>query len=139
MKNKFVDTHCHALWDFDDGVKNMDESLALLRCAQSTGIVTLFVTPHMNGIYNPKIEDIKSKTQELINLKNQNNLNIEIKFACEFRISDDSMQSIFAKDYVCYQDTDYLLVEFSRRIIDLRLIEDVLYELKILGDRKSVV
>ncbi|MDP3306601.1 MAG: CpsB/CapC family capsule biosynthesis tyrosine phosphatase [Erysipelotrichaceae bacterium] len=133
MKNKFVDTHCHALWDFDDGVKSMDESLALLRCAQITGIVTLFVTPHINGIYNPTQEEIKSKTQELIDLKNQNSIPIEVKYACEFRVSDESMQEIIDKKYVCYQDTDYLLVEFVRRIIDLRLIEDALYELKILG------
>jgi protein-tyrosine phosphatase len=73
MKNKFVDTHCHALWDFDDGVKSKDEALALLRCAVSTGIVTLFVTPHLvkGGIYDPLAEQIKQKTLDLIDLKNE--------------------------------------------------------------------
>jgi protein-tyrosine phosphatase len=49
----FLDCHCHALWDFDDGVKTKDEALALLRCAHSTGIATIFVTPHLvsGGIF----------------------------------------------------------------------------------------
>lgn len=135
MKNKFVDTHCHALWDFDDGVKTEDEALALLRCAIRTGIVTLFVTPHQvsKGVYDPTFEEIKRKTDDLIRLKDQHELPIEIKYACEFRINEEAMEAIIQKRFVCYQDTDFLLVEFTRRTIDLRLIEDAIYELRLLG------
>lgn len=135
MKSKFVDSHCHALWDFDDGVKSKDEALALLRCAVSTGIVTLFVTPHLvkGGIYDPSAEQIKQKTLDLIDLKNEAGLDIELKYACEFRINDESMNAIVNRQFVCYQDTEYLLVEFTRRIVDSRLIEDAIYELRMMG------
>lgn len=135
MKNKFVDSHCHALWDFDDGVKSKEESLALLRCAVSSGIVTLFVTPHLvrGGLYDPSVEQIKQKTKDLIDFKNEYDLDVEIKYACEFRINDESLDAIVKREFVCYQDTDFLLVEFTRKIVDSRLIEDALHELRMLG------
>jgi protein-tyrosine phosphatase len=43
------------------------------------------------------------------------------------------IESIVAKRYVCYQDTDWLLIEFTRRIIDTRVIDDAVYELSRMG------
>jgi protein-tyrosine phosphatase len=131
----FLDCHCHALWDFDDGVKTKDEALALLRCANITGITTIFVTPHLvsGGFFNPEKREIEEKLQDLKKLGTDNNIPIELKFACEFRINEEALESIVQKRYVCYQDTDWLLIEFTRRIIDTRVIDDAVYELSRMG------
>lgn len=135
MKNKFTDTHCHALWDFDDGVKNKDEALALLRCAHSTGIATLFVTPHkiIEGMYDPTISEIEQKLSDLKTLSEEHELPIELKYSSEFRINEESVKAIIDKKYICYQDTNWLLIEFTRRTIDSRMIEDAIYELDRMG------
>lgn len=140
MKSKFTDTHCHAFWAFDDGAKSEEEALALLRCAESTGIATLFVTPHkiIDGLYDPKVEDIQGKLDDLKALRDKYELAIDLKYACEFRIHESILPSITQRDFVCYQDTDYLLVEFTRRIAASRIIADAVHELKVLGVRPIV-
>ena len=140
MKSKFTDTHCHAFWDFDDGVKTKEEALALLRCAESTGIATLFVTPHkiIDGQYDPSLEQIQAKLDDLIVLRDQNNIMLELKSACEFRIHQHILTSIAQRSFVCYQDTDYLLIEFTRRLVDSRIVADAIHELRLLGVKPIV-
>ncbi|PKM70155.1 MAG: hypothetical protein CVU94_00480 [Firmicutes bacterium HGW-Firmicutes-19] len=135
MKNKFIDTHCHALWDFDDGVKSKDEALALLRCAHSTGIATLFVTPHkiIEGMYDPTKQEIEEKLSDLKKLSEEHELPLELKSACEFRINEEAIKAIVERRFVCYQDTDWLLIEFTRRTIESRIVQDAIYELDRMG------
>jgi protein-tyrosine phosphatase len=135
MGSHFIDTHCHALWDFDDGVKSEDEALALLRVAHSTGIATLFVTPHkiIGGLYDPNIIEIKQKLEDLKKLSEENDLPLELKYSCEFRINEEAINAIVDRGFVCYQDTDWLLIEFTRRTIDSRIIQDAIYELDRIG------
>ena len=46
----FVDMHCHVLPAVDDGSKNMEMSLNMLRIAYENNIRTIIATPH-NKIY----------------------------------------------------------------------------------------
>jgi protein-tyrosine phosphatase len=43
----FVDLHCHYVPGVDDGVRTLDESLALLRALRTVGFETVVATPHM--------------------------------------------------------------------------------------------
>jgi protein-tyrosine phosphatase len=135
MSNNFIDTHCHALWDFDDGAKSKEESLALLRVAYRTGIKTLFVTPHKitDGIYDPTREEIERKLNDLKILSEEHKLPLELKFACEFRINEEAINAIIERRFICYQDTDWLLIEFTRRNMKSQNVQDAVYELDRMG------
>lgn len=57
----YTDAHCHLLPGVDDGVKTMDETLAILSLYESLGIRTVWCTPHiMEDIQNTS-EDLKSR------------------------------------------------------------------------------
>lgn len=43
----FIDLHCHCIPAVDDGVRSLDESLALLRALRGIGFDTVVATPHM--------------------------------------------------------------------------------------------
>lgn len=43
---RIVDIHCHILPGLDDGAKNMEETLAMLRIAAKEGITDIIATPH---------------------------------------------------------------------------------------------
>lgn len=45
------DLHCHILPDVDDGARDMDESLAMLRAAREAGVTSIVCTPHCRDPY----------------------------------------------------------------------------------------
>jgi protein-tyrosine phosphatase len=133
----FIDCHCHAFWDFDDGVRTKEDALELLRCAQRTGISEIFVTPHLiiGGLYEPDFDLIKSKLKRLIQLRDDNGLFIRLKYASEFRINALCFDAIESKSYVCYENTDWILIEFTRGIIDSEIIKNAVSTLSKNGVR----
>ena len=45
------DMHCHILPGVDDGARDLDESLAMLRAAKAAGITSITCTPHCRSPY----------------------------------------------------------------------------------------
>lgn len=45
------DLHCHILPGVDDGARDMDEALDMLRAAQAAGVTSLTATPHCRDPY----------------------------------------------------------------------------------------
>ncbi|GEM_PF-930654 len=126
--SKLIDVHNHVL-PIDDGAKDYRDSLRMLQDAVESHISTVFVSPHIipNGKYCPTTEFI---LKEVIKLKEMaKDIPIEIKYGSEFQVNADSMPFIQNKQYLCYEGTDYLLVEFSRTSLYHGLIEDALDEL----------
>ena len=54
----FTDWHCHILPGVDDGVETTEESLAILRLYEQSGIGAVWLTPHI-------MEDIPNETSAL--------------------------------------------------------------------------
>jgi len=130
--SKLIDIHNHVL-PIDDGAKDYRDSLRMLQDAVESHISTVFVSPHIipNGKYCPTKEFI---LDEVVKLKEMaKDIPIEIKYGSEFQVNADSMPFILNKQYLCYEDTDYLLVEFSRNSLYHGLIEDSLDELSSQG------
>jgi protein-tyrosine phosphatase len=127
---KLIDCHNHVL-PIDDGAQNDQECLKMLYDAVESNISTVFVTPHMipGGKYDPSIEDIQVAFQHVQTLIKQNNLPIHLKLGSEFQINADSLGVIDRKAYLCYEDTNYLLIEFVRQNMHFGTIHDALAEL----------
>jgi len=70
---EFIDLHSHILPGIDDGPKDIEASIELLRLGESEGIKTIVATPHfIRGMYEPKKEDILKKiklVQEYTSMK----------------------------------------------------------------------
>ena len=45
-KNQYIDIHCHILPEVDDGARNLEESLAMLRHEVKQGVAAVILTPH---------------------------------------------------------------------------------------------
>ena len=58
-----IDIHCHILPGVDDGAKSMEESLNMLRIAESNAIHTIILTPHNKpghrNIHTPRMDAYK--------------------------------------------------------------------------------
>lgn len=87
-----IDLHCHVLPGLDDGAKNIDESLSLIRAAIDNGISHMICTPHIQtGIYDNTIENIAQAFEQLAQQVTLKSLNIQLAFAAEVRICPEIM------------------------------------------------
>ena len=62
-----IDLHCHILPDVDDGPKNLDESLEMVRIFKEAGYTQVVATPHQvpGTTWMLSIEEIRNKLAEL--------------------------------------------------------------------------
>jgi protein-tyrosine phosphatase len=90
-----IDIHSHILPGIDDGAKNLDEALDMLRMAIDQGVTTQVLTPHIHiGRFNNTKQHIE---QEFIKFQEQvdaANLPIKLLLGAELRIGPEIMQLI---------------------------------------------
>lgn len=110
----FVDIHNHILPGIDDGAKNVQESIRLIRGFKEIGITNLIATPHiMSNFYPNNRETITGSLDELTNELLANGLkDISIEAAAEHMI-DDNFEELLEQDGVMPMRKSYLLVEMS--------------------------
>ena len=60
MSQNLVDLHCHILPGIDDGAKNLDVSMALLRKEVQDGVAGIVFTPHFH-YERISVEDFAAK------------------------------------------------------------------------------
>jgi protein-tyrosine phosphatase len=113
-----IDIHSHILPGIDDGAKNLDEALEMLRMAIGQGVTTQVLTPHIHiGRFNNTKQHIE---QEFIKFQEQvdaANLPIKLLLGAELRIGPEIMQLISTNSVPWlgeFQDKKTFLLEFPR-------------------------
>ena len=87
-----IDLHCHVLPGIDDGAKDIDESIALLKAAIDNGISHMICTPHIQlGYFDNTVASIATVFQQLQQQVKANALDINLAYAAEVRICPEIM------------------------------------------------
>ena len=60
-----IDSHCHTLFGVDDGVKTIEESLAVLEYEESLGVKEVWFTPHIMEDSANTTDRLKARFDEL--------------------------------------------------------------------------
>lgn len=106
-----TDWHSHVLPGVDDGIKNLDESLDVLRHFEDLGISTLWLTPHIMEDYPNSTENLKQRFQELNEAWNGK---LKLRLASENMLDALFEERLSANDLLPIGDNaDHLLVETS--------------------------
>lgn len=110
----YTDMHCHILPGVDDGAKNMEESVAMLRKAYKQGIRTIIATPHYvagkKKTSPEKLEEIRSQLQAEAK---KEGFDMEILLGNELYYSQDICERLDEKKALTMAGSRYVLVEFS--------------------------
>jgi len=86
------DLHCHILPGIDDGAKDINDSLALIKAAINDGISHIVCTPHIQiGRFDNDLNIISSAFNTLEQAVKQQGLPINLAFAAEVRICPEIM------------------------------------------------
>ncbi len=110
----FIDIHNHILPGIDDGAKNVDDSIALIKGFGEFGVTDFIATPHIMNSYYPN--NPKTINDALILLKNgllqQKMKHVSIRAAAEHMI-DDNFETLLEHEEIMPLGGNYLLVEMS--------------------------
>lgn len=115
MENRhYTDIHSHIIPGVDDGSKDMEMSLKMLRVAQGNHISRIILTPHNKPhMKNASVDVLKEKKKELERVIDENKLNIKLFLGTEIYYRD-GVEDLLDEGEVCTMaDTDIVLVEFS--------------------------
>ena len=127
-----TDIHSHLIPGIDDGVKSMDESIAMIKCYIDLGYTKLITTPHIMSHRYPNTSSILR--QGLFTVKQElrsRGLKIELDVASEYYLDDTVMQLVERRDILTF-GKNYMLFEMSY-VQPLHYLEDMLFEIKVAG------
>ncbi|MBH0072602.1 capsule biosynthesis protein CapC [Pseudoalteromonas sp. NZS127] len=92
-----IDIHSHILPGIDDGAKNLNESLALLKLAQSDGITHMVITPHIHiGRFDNSAVQLRRDLADLKEHAKQAQITIKLAVAAEVRLDIELMALVKA-------------------------------------------
>ena len=113
--SRIIDIHTHILPGIDDGAREIESSIAIVRWLVGQGITDIIATPH----YIVETEYVSSKsanTKLLKELKNRlktEGIKAELYLGNEIYINDHIGDLIKSKKIAPINDGEYLLVEMS--------------------------
>jgi len=132
----FVDIHTHILPGVDDGCKNLQESLELIKSELENDVKKIVLTPHFNcdGDNFLNKETLLAKIKELKSCVKKNNIEIEIFPGMEIKASFKVLDFLNNKDYLLTLSgkKKYILIELPFTHIPYDLIE-LLFKIKLYG------
>ena len=110
----YVDVHCHLLPGIDDGSQNMEQTMEMLRIAESNGITDAIVTPHYKqGRVGTPRKVIGEMIQEVESLARQSGLSIRLHPGTEIYYHSSLEEKLESGWLSRMNDTEYVLVEFN--------------------------
>ena len=129
----FIDIHNHVIPYVDDGSKNEECTLEMLKKAEAEGISQIIATPHFipgyNNYNNDNLLANYNLTKEIIY---KNNINIKLHLGNELFIDIDSLPCLANKSCKTLAGSDYVLIEFSNRWNN-DIISNLLYNIELKG------
>jgi len=115
MEVRMIDIHSHIIWGVDDGARNREDSIAMLRLAAETGTTDIVATPHCDRQYkfDPAVRD-----ERIHELMDATGGVPRIHPGCDFRLRFDNIQAALQEPArFTINGLRYLLVEFEDVLI----------------------
>ncbi|WP_421872658.1 tyrosine-protein phosphatase [Marinoscillum sp.] len=125
-----VDIHSHLIPGIDDGVKEEQESLKILKTLKTFGYKKVITTPHIHSDYYPNTREIiLAGLQELQEAVKREQLGIEVEAAAEYYIDGEFVRLIEEEELLSFGEKRYVLMEtpFMNKPL---IFDEVVFKLK---------
>lgn len=110
----YIDIHSHILPGIDDGAKNFEMSMEMLRIAEKSGIKSIVLTPHHKPMRrNAGPEGVKELIRRLNDEMRRENMDILLYAGNEFYYSSETVRVLEEKKACTMAGSGYVLVEFG--------------------------
>lgn len=126
-----IDVHSHILPSIDDGSKDIETSLSMLKECANQGVTDVILTPHYRGDFRAeKAELIGCFNQLKLAVKNEN-ISVNLYLGQEFYIEKDYKKQIKEGKAVTVCDGKYILIELDYQ--SCADVTEIVYELTTMG------
>lgn len=127
-----VDLHSHLIPGIDDGAKDLDDSVTIIKELIGQGFSKIITTPHiMSDLYKNTPETINSGLEILKRRLVNDNIEIDISAAAEYYVDYDFEQRIGNEKFLTFGE-NYILIEFSF-LESPRNMYDIIFKLQLEG------
>ena len=127
-----VDIHSHLIPGVDDGAKNIEDAIALIRGLKNLGFKKIITTPHVYQDYYPNTSDrLLAGLDTLRNALKSANIDIEVECAAEYYM-DEVFESLLDKKELLTFGGNHVLVEMSF-FQEANKLEEYLFQMQIAG------
>ena len=110
----YVDVHSHILPYMDDGSRDMEETLKMLRIAQSEGITDIIVTPHYKaGRFKGDSRQTAELIEEVYRMMDEEGIGINLYPGHEIFYRSELEDKLDSGELNTMNGSEYVLVEFS--------------------------
>lgn len=128
-----VDIHSHLLPGIDDGARDIETSLELIRGMKELGYTKLVTTPHiMWDMYRNTPTIIQEKLALVRNAVKDEGIEIEIHAAAEYFLDEHVEELLDRKEPLLTISDNKVLTEFSMAFASLN-IKDLLFKMQMQG------
>lgn len=132
-----IDIHTHLLFNTDDGVENIEQSIGQIQEAIKIGIDTICVTPHyLEPEYTKtKIQNRRKLDKIKMELKKRR-INVKLYLGNEIYISENINEILDNNKISTIANSNYILLELPRNI-ELKNLKELIE--KIINSGKKVI
>lgn len=107
-----VDLHSHLIPGIDDGVKTIEDSIAILKKFEELGFKKIITTPHIMGdFYKNTPEGIQAGLQKVKEAAQRENIDIKIEAAAEYYLDEFFVMNLKSDKELLTLDGKHLLFE----------------------------
>lgn len=107
-----IDLHCHILPGIDDGSRNIDETMQILKRAANSGFNTICFTPHY---IEPQYINTKSENMQLLEEVQkkirEEKISLELLLGNEIFIDENMVERLEERKMATLAETKYVLIE----------------------------
>jgi protein-tyrosine phosphatase len=126
-----LDIHSHILPGIDDGSKNMEMTLKMLRNAEEDGTKEIVATPHYLLEYGEStIKEVKVLVEEVNSLIYKEGINIKVYSGQEVYYNENIVEDYMKGNIGTINDSRYMLIEFPMHRFQENVF-DILYEFQV--------
>lgn len=126
---EFADMHCHVLPGVDDGAKDMEETLNMLRIAYKDGIRQVIATPHYHiGRMKTRADEVRMCVDKLQKAAEVLFPGMHIYLGQEIYYYSDVIKDLKSGKALTMSDSRYVLLEYSTTV-SFNEIRDSVYEM----------
>lgn len=106
------DIHSHIIYQIDDGARNQEESLRLIRSAVSQGAEGIFATPHYYPEAPSEPDEIRAKLDFLRESCREEELSVALYEGNEVLYFDSMIERLRSGEILTLAGTHFTLIEF---------------------------
>lgn len=130
--NGFTDIHTHLLPGADDGAKDLQDALALIKMAWENGTRTIILTPHFRGVYKKNTPEMLQQMFEAFQQTVAAEYpEMKLHLGCEIHYQSEVPEWLREEKILSMCGSEYALLEFSSKPLRSRVVSAVLNTLQL--------